>query len=262
MHVFPPYAVGRSFAGTIVYPPGSHFGPRQQNDIQLLLLHSGSTDVWIDDNDPLTMYPGTVMLLLPGHRERLEFSRSEETWHRWICLSVGELPEGELALLRTLPNTLPLSEEMNQITDAMLDLRFNSTLDNDLLLRSYGLTAVLRYISESRRQQSQMSMHPAVILTKSFIHRHFREEITLKQIADSVNLSGEHLIRLFRQHENCTPIQYLWQHRLRISLDLLEHTGLRVYEIAYQCGFKSAFHFARAVKKLTGLTPSQIRAHE
>lgn len=261
LNAFPPYAVRRSFAGTIVYPPGSKLGPRQQNDIQLLLLHAGNTTVWIDDK-PFAMSAGTVALLLPGHRERFEFAKDEDTWHRWICLSCDDLPAQERELLQTLPFALPLSEEMNKIVDSMLDLRFNSTADNDLLLRSYGLTAVLLYISESRRNMTQLSMHPAVMLAKSYIHRHYQEEITLKQIADSVNLSAEHLIRIFRQHESCTPIHYLWQYRLKMSLDLLLHTGLKVYEIAYQCGFKSTFHFARAVKKHTGRTPSQLRSSE
>src|SRR4051794_36093615 len=89
--MFPPFEIHNAFAGTIVYPPGGQLGPRVQSDLQLVLLHSGSIDIKIDDHE-YAIVPGNVLLLKPGHREKFEFARKEDTWHRWITVRVTDSP--------------------------------------------------------------------------------------------------------------------------------------------------------------------------
>lgn len=38
----PTFEVKDCYAGTVIYPPGGTYGPRQQVEIQLILLHSGT----------------------------------------------------------------------------------------------------------------------------------------------------------------------------------------------------------------------------
>ncbi len=141
----------------------------------------------------------------------------------------------------------------------MLTLKYKTGQENSALLNALGLTAILLYISEASRQEKLKTMHPAVLLAKSLIHKHFQNELTLQVLAQEAQVSSKHLIRLFTVHHGMTPTQYIWQIRVKRATDLLIHTGLTITEVAYQCGFKTSYHFARLFKKLTGLTPTEMR---
>src|SRR5688572_16368736 len=92
----------RVSVGEVTYPPGGRLGPRWQDDVQLVLVHSGSARIAVDDREPVTHAVGTVALLLPGHREHFAFAADEPTHHSWIQAHLPTAPQG-------LPGALPIS---------------------------------------------------------------------------------------------------------------------------------------------------------
>ncbi|WP_314172313.1 helix-turn-helix transcriptional regulator [Streptomyces winkii] len=93
-----------------------------------------------------------------------------------------------------------------------------------------------------------------------FIHRNVERDIDLTAISAAAKVSPEHLVRLFRQHMDTTPMRYLWDRRVTRGIELLTSSGLPVGSIAACSGFKTSFHFARKVKEATGLSPTALRA--
>lgn len=251
-------SVRHAAAGSIVYPPGGRFGPRIQQDIQLVLLYTGEMTVKIDGN-PLRVQPGHVVLLKPGHEESFAFAAGEETWHRWISLHVSPLPQAELRYLYSLPAFQPLSDELSRLTDVMLSLQ-SDVSPVDPLCRNLGLAALQLYAADMMRTQRQSEKHPAIHLATAWIREHYADDITLQRLAFEARVSPEHLSRLFRRFESVPPMQYVWNSRIKRGLELLVHTGLTVAEVAHRCGFKNPHHFARMVKQSTGRTPSQVRS--
>ncbi|WNR42680.1 AraC family transcriptional regulator [Paenibacillus roseipurpureus] len=244
-------------AGSIVYPPGGRFGPRIQRDIQLVMLYSGQMDVTIGDRT-IHVKPGHLIMLMPGHEEYFTFSKTEDSWHRWIAVHVPGLEGEVLEQLSAMPECLPLSENMNRLLDLMLRIQ-QDTSSSDPLMISLGLAALQLYPTESKLTILQQEKHPAVYAAIAWITVHYAEDITLTEWAEVVGVSAEHLVRLFRQHEHTTPIQYLWHYRVKQAVGLLTNTGLSITEIAQRCGFKTSHHFARLVKKTTGHTASELR---
>lgn len=254
----PPFVVKQAHAGTVVYPPGGRLGHRIQNDLQLVLLHTGSMDILIDGI--MHQIPkGHVTLLKPGHSEKFYFSKSEETWHRWISVTSDQQQSEIIKQLEQFPRYIPISDQMNQITSLMLAVSQDYREHNKEVLCSLGESAIWLYMTECLHQ-SRSKIHPAVLKAKEIIHRKYSDELSLKEIAQESHVCPEHLIRLFQKHEQITPIQYLWNYRLECGLRLLRNTGLQIGEIALQTGFKTSYHFSRTIKLKTGKTPSQIRA--
>ncbi len=244
--------------GTVVYPPGGKYGPRINREIQLVLLHSGSMEVNIDGTEH-KVKPGYAMLILPGQTVSITFSKHSDSWHRWVSLTpiidIRQLvPE-----LFNLPLLCPISWSLNQLIDLMLNQQRLDTLAYRTLQRTFGLAAIQIYAEDSQYRASPDN-HPALLTVKSFIGNQFKQKLDLAHLAQSANISPSHLIRLFREHEGISPVQYLWLFRVERGLELLRTTGLSVGEIANQCGFSSLFHFSRLVKKRTGETPTEIRA--
>lgn len=94
----------------------------------------------------------------------------------------------------------------------------------------------------------------------AYIHGHFADDISLDDLAGMCGISKSHFIRSFKRYVGCTPHEYLLQYRLRQSKRLLLSSDLTVEQIAEDCGFNSASHFARAFRQETDISPTAFRA--
>lgn len=87
-----------------------------------------------------------------------------------------------------------------------------------------------------------------------------RRDISLQEIAQSLNLSESRLRHLFKSQTGLSPMQYLKEQRMQKARQLLETTFLNVKEVMINVGAKDTSHFIRDFKKAFGLSPSQYRA--
>lgn len=94
---------------------------------------------------------------------------------------------------------------------------------------------------------------------RQYIQEHARERLTLTQIAWQLQLSGEHLARLFKQHAGYTVFDYVDQVRLEHAKKLLLTTDLPIAQVAPMCGFGSANLLGRHFKARMGQTPLDYR---
>ncbi len=90
-----------------------------------------------------------------------------------------------------------------------------------------------------------------------FVAMHYAEPITVEEIAKFVGLSRSHLYRLFREHINLSPYQYLTEFRIREACSLLKTKPLFVKEVAFAVGFDNPFNFSTVFKRYTGSTPKE-----
>ena len=75
-------------------------------------------------------------------------------------------------------------------------------------------------------------------------------------LAEAANISETYLRKLFRRQYCTTPKQYILEQRLQKAKLLLADTVLSVTEISEKCGFSSVYHFCKAFKTRTGITPT------
>jgi CheY-like chemotaxis protein/AraC-like DNA-binding protein len=87
----------------------------------------------------------------------------------------------------------------------------------------------------------------------------FRQEPSLSEMAQVVNLSPSRLRYLFKREIGIAPGHYLRAFRLERAKELLETTFLSVKEIISSIGVNDQSHFIREFKKSYGRTPSQYR---
>lgn len=102
-------------------------------------------------------------------------------------------------------------------------------------------------------------MLPKIQKVLDYISSNLDRDLTLNQIAQSVNLSPSRLHYLFRTQLGLPTIQYVKMRRLERARDLLRTTCLTVKEIRVRVGLHDRSHFARHFKKAYGMTPHQYR---
>jgi AraC-like DNA-binding protein/mannose-6-phosphate isomerase-like protein (cupin superfamily) len=116
-----------------------------------------------------------------------------------------------------------------------------------------------------RRGADEPGREPAVgpdaDLRAAVLHvdRHFRESLTLAEVAAVAHLSPNWFSERFRQHAGVSFQAYLQERRLRFARSLLASTSLPVGEVCHAAGFGSLSHFGRAYRRRYGVAPSQGR---
>jgi AraC family transcriptional regulator len=90
-----------------------------------------------------------------------------------------------------------------------------------------------------------------------YIHAHLDSDLSMVQIASSVNTSPTHFARLFKTAIGISLHQYVIQQRVERAKLLLETTDLPIPNIASQVGFANPSHLAYHCKRQTGMTPKQ-----
>ncbi|MDG4850740.1 helix-turn-helix domain-containing protein, partial [Peribacillus frigoritolerans] len=92
-----------------------------------------------------------------------------------------------------------------------------------------------------------------------YIKGNFQRDLTLDEIASSVHLSPYYLIRIFKEKEGLSPIQYLIKIRLEEAKRLLTTSNLSIQEIASNVGYSNPNYFNIVFKKFTGYSPGKYR---
>ena len=89
----------------------------------------------------------------------------------------------------------------------------------------------------------------------AYINQNYHEDITLSTLSEKFYISVYHLSRTFKSETGLSFVDYLNNVRVKESLVLLEHSDLNITQISEKIGYKSATHFGRIFKKITGQSP-------
>lgn len=92
-----------------------------------------------------------------------------------------------------------------------------------------------------------------------FIRTHYRERLSLDQIAASGGVCRSRCCQLFKKYMGRSPNDYLTFFRLERAMALLRETRLSVTEITYECGFGSGSYFTELFNRYKGCSPTQYR---
>lgn len=94
---------------------------------------------------------------------------------------------------------------------------------------------------------------------KQYIDSNYPRQITLDSLAAISHLNKYYLVHAFTKIFGCSPINYLFQVRIKASKELLSSTNLSITEIAHASGFSSQSYFAQCFLKHCKMTASEYR---
>ncbi len=96
-------------------------------------------------------------------------------------------------------------------------------------------------------------------LVRRYIDNHFKESLTLDQLAALAHINKFYLSHTFRQAFNTSPISYLISRRIQESRFLLTETDLSLSQIAQILGFSSLSYFSQSFRRLENISPMEYR---
>lgn len=116
-------------------------------------------------------------------------------------------------------------------------------------------------VSEFNKIGIQIGSNPGktrdkkVLHALDYIHKNYMKKITVKSVAESVDLSEVYFGNLFKKETGYTFLEYLTMHRMEVAKYLIGEGKFKVYEIAEMTGYTSPQYFSQIFQKSTGYMP-------
>ena len=93
----------------------------------------------------------------------------------------------------------------------------------------------------------------------AYLYNHFKEKVSLGEIAEYVKQNPAALCRYFKQRTDKSIFQCLAEIRIEHACKLLAYSEMNVSQVAYESGYNSITHFISQFEKIMRRTPSEYR---
>lgn len=132
------------------------------------------------------------------------------------------------------------------------------------LNRMDNLNDIIRWICGFRDQvAAAMESHKRerldkyVELAQQFVKEHYREKISLSQVAERLGISQGHLSSTFKKQTGQAFTDYVNNVKVENAKKLIAAHKYMMYEISDMLGFDTQYYFSTVFKKVAGCTPKE-----
>ena len=103
---------------------------------------------------------------------------------------------------------------------------------------------------------NQMNKQNRIIFAKEYLSQNLDTRVSLTDVAQKINISQFHFLRMFKSQMGVSPHQFRIKARIQAAKSLLQKE-IPLAEIALETGFSDQSHFTNTFKKYAGVTPKK-----
>lgn len=239
------------------------------NEVELILVKEGTARITVDGFE---YFVKTGDLLVVGsHSLHFNDSYQMPNYLEFILFDPDLIIPNDLAWHK---NSYFPAEQLQQLglKDTVYGL-FNSIItelqaenthykkivSSSLLLLWYTLLRHTQELEDKDLKAGIKKLEKSII----YIRMHFREQISLNDVAENVHLSPAYFSGLFHQFVGISFIHYLQIIRIDEAIRLLESSNYKIIDAALDTGFSNIRSFNRVFRKLTEQSPTSfLQAHK
>ncbi len=153
-------------------------------------------------------------------------------------------------------------ETVNRLLGQLLEEQRQALPGRELMIQSIFLILITSLCRAYRNTAEPHAVFHSDQLCQAvqYMENNCAEPITLSDLERLCGLTGRQLRHQFSQVYDCTPLQYLWNLRIRKACYYLASTDLPISEIASMTGFEDNNYFSRKFRQALGTTPREYRS--
>lgn len=159
--------------------------------------------------------------------------------------SILRLPENDITRFLSITHELAASSQSTE---------FASSLFGRIKLIEALILLNRLFHMDYTGHVTEISSHPAVRATISYITAHITEDLSIDQLAKYVYLDRSYLMHLFKSETGYTIGKYITQKRLFLARQYIEE-GYSITDSCFKCGFNNYASFYHAYKAKYGTSP-------
>jgi AraC-like DNA-binding protein len=109
--------------------------------------------------------------------------------------------------------------------------------------------------------QAVQNVHPYLHIDRAlaYIREHFKERISIEELAEMVHLSTRQLHRKFVETFGCSPQAFIMKLRVQAGCEALQREDAQISQVATDLGFCDQSSFTHHFHKLMGMTPLRFQ---
>ncbi len=223
------------------------------------------------DNLSYEIGPGSIYIVSPLNCHRVQCSQKNPPEIFTVRFDGNILSPAVLTLINDatppITATLVATEYRFVISEMKLLIKeFKAHKpDAELMMRTlleHICLTLLRRVeppAQNKGKEKSPTDEPSIKRAVSYINHNFRSDISLREIAESLNLTPNYFGELFKKETGVSFNTYLKSIRLKYALNLLNNTELNISQICFESGFNTTSYFIDNFKKEYGTTPMQYR---
>jgi AraC family transcriptional regulator of arabinose operon len=248
--------------------------------MELLYVHEGNSQV-IVNQQIVKLAPGCLFFFRPFqlHRIQLKLGPGSRYIRSLFVFEPSKLDEylAPFASLRSFFHRLwkePL--EQAQVFEGLPQEAFLSMFESyreriantqpelqleEEMLFLISLLHQLKPFEAPQQRKDPLQLRSSSIAERvmSWVEQHYMDEFDLKQLADDIHLTPNHVSAAFRQKAGTSITEYLTARRIRQACWLLKMSDLSIQEVGQAIGLTNSSYFCNLFKKHVGLSPNRYR---
>ena len=174
----------------------------------------------------------------------------------WLQAAAAELTKSK-ASEPFFPVPFITNPELNHLYLTLLATTQNaSKLEQETALWNFLTYLIAHYASNQTAMQPVKPVHSSIEQTRDYLHHHYADDISLKELAKVAGLSRFHFCRLFSREVGISPGAYQTQQRIEQAKKLLAQ-GCSIATVVEKTGVYDHSHFGWHFKRQVGTTPSR-----
>lgn len=248
-------------AGRFFYDPGYYL--KRSNYDNFLLMHIDKGELTLNYGDRKQVVPQGKIVLLDCHQPHEYGNLTQQplvvSWLHFdgvLARQYYDLATTGYGNVITPPNPYPFTHNLEKIYRLFANAA--PIRENDM--SRYITTMLSELVTVHNSTPGETSRSEIIENTMAYINEHFRENLSLQDIADYASLSPYYFTRVFTAETGFTPHQYLIATRISFAKYLLQSGEMPVKEIAFNSGFSSESAFCSTFRKREKVTPGEYRA--
>jgi AraC-like DNA-binding protein len=204
--------------------------------------------VWIMPNEPHEMYPDEGDWIVD--------------WVGLIGEQTQEIMKNILQINKTGVYEVTDGDILHDLIVGIADLEESDTVmkEYDQTVRVYEFLVNFARVQVLSSHSSLKSRYDRIKPIFDYIDKHYHESITLKQLADLLDVTPQHLCTLFRKIMKTRIFEFINLVRIQKSKEqLVREPETSIRDIAHNNGFEDVSYFCYIFKRLEKITPGEFR---
>ena len=238
-----------------------HYREREEGADQYILIYCTEGKGIIEVEDQIYRLEKSDAFCIPRNVRHKYYADEKEPWSiLWVHFkgdNTNYFPLEERKIVHI--NSRHSDNRMMVLFNLLFRvLERNYTIGNFIYI-SQVLSLILSeiYFREKVDESSVQDRHVTMVIR--YMYQHLRENLTLEEISEEVQLSKSYLNAVFKAQTGKSPVEFFIHLKMQEACKLLKSTDYYIYEVSAELGYTDQYYFSRIFKKVVGVSPKDYK---